>query len=210
MIERYKENKTMLQDNLKKALMRGVVAMNLEAMSILEPDQEGQLNALQSMINLNNNTSNTTQIPNNINNNISYTDQYDIKSNNHEKNKNNQINLESEINCNDNNNSFELEQMEKKIIDKDNNWINASSVPMNMKNNLIMKDNNSNLRNSLMEEDQIEQPKFNSVVNSKMYNNNYQQNNNLIYNNNTVSMKIPSYNNVSYADELAKSNNCLI
>jgi len=206
MIERYKENKTMLQDNLKKALMRGVVAMNLEAMSILEPDQEGQLNALQSMINLNNITSNTTQIPNNINNNISCTDQYDIKTNNYEKNKNNQINLESEINSNDNNNSFELEQMEKKIIDKDNNWINASSVPLNMKNNLIIKDNNANLRNSLMEEDQIEQPKFNSVINSKMYNNNYQQNNNLIYTNNNVPMKIPSFNqNVSYADELAKS-----
>jgi len=38
-IEKYKESKNILQENLKKALMRGVVAMNLEAMNVLEGDR---------------------------------------------------------------------------------------------------------------------------------------------------------------------------
>lgn len=57
-IEKYKENKIYLQENLKRALMRGVVAMNLEAMNILEPETEKNnnnmvLNMANNMVDLN-------------------------------------------------------------------------------------------------------------------------------------------------------------
>ena len=207
LIEKYKENKNMLQDNLKKALMRGVVAMNLEAMSILEPDQEGQFNALQSMINLNNITTNTTQIPNIINSNMINSEVNEYKGNNDKKCKRNNSNID-ETETHNKDNSFELEQMDKKIIDKDNNWINASSVPLNIKNNLIIKENNnSNLRNSILDEDQIEQPKFNIINNKLSQGILPSQNQNLIFTNNTMTMKIPTlYQNIDYTDELTKSN----
>lgn len=57
-IEKFKENKAYLQENLKRALMRGVVAMNLEAMNILEPESEKVnnnlvLNMANNMVDLN-------------------------------------------------------------------------------------------------------------------------------------------------------------
>jgi len=98
-----------------------------------------------------------------------------------------------------NNSSFELETMEKKIVDKDNNWINASSVPVNMKNNLIVKESQSNLKGSFLDEDQIEQPRFGTMNRS----------NNIVYNSNTTSMKIPVNNNINITDEMTKNMNFL-
>ena len=73
-----------------------------------------------------------------------------------------------------------------------------------------MKENNLNLRNSVLDEDQIEQPKF-GLNNNKIYQGNNipsSNNPNLMYSNNTLSMKIPNYSqNIDYSDELTKSNN---
>jgi hypothetical protein len=79
-IDKYKENKIYLQENLKRALMRGVVAMNLEAMNILEPETEKNnnnivLNMANNMVDLNYfNKMSFTDIPNlnntNANNNL--------------------------------------------------------------------------------------------------------------------------------------------
>jgi len=43
MIEKFKEYKLTMQENLKKSLLRGVTAMNLEAMTILEPESANYL-----------------------------------------------------------------------------------------------------------------------------------------------------------------------
>jgi len=74
-IEKYKENKIYLQENLKRALMRGVVAMNLEAMNILEPEGDKNndvvLNMANNMVDLNyfnKMTFNDIQNSNNIDN----------------------------------------------------------------------------------------------------------------------------------------------
>jgi hypothetical protein len=97
-IEKYKENKIYLQENLKRALMRGVVAMNLEAMNILEPDTNNDNNNVvfhmaNNMVDLNYfNKMTFNDIPN-INNNNS-------KINNNETNFNNLNNInDSAIKC---------------------------------------------------------------------------------------------------------------
>ena len=67
--------------------------------------------------------------------------------------------------------------------------------------------NNSNLRNSILDEDQIEQPKFNIINNKLSQGILPSQNQNLIFTNNTMTMKIPTlYQNIDYTDELTKSN----
>lgn len=193
--------------------MKGMVAMNLEAMSMIEGEPEAQNNMTQinQIMSMNNMTSSTTQIPNPIysNNNISSSEVIDYKS--HQVNDVKKIPImESDISHhsynNNNNTSFEMEQMERKIIDKDNNWINASSVPLNMKNNLILRETKTiPQRNSQLDEHQIEQPRFTAAINSNNY---YHGNNpNIVYNNNTVSMRIGNnYNdNSSCTDELMKS-----
>jgi hypothetical protein len=74
-IENYKENKAYLQENLKRALMRGVVAMNLEAMNILEPDADKS-----NLVNMTNNIVDFNYFNNN-NNKITFTDPLPINSN---------------------------------------------------------------------------------------------------------------------------------
>jgi hypothetical protein len=50
-IEKYRDSKNQIQENLKKALMRGVVAMNLEAMNVLE-GEDTNLKMIQNATNL--------------------------------------------------------------------------------------------------------------------------------------------------------------
>ena len=47
-IDRDQKTKAMMQENLKKAFMKGVCAMNMEAMTILHPGEGGQVNSWQS------------------------------------------------------------------------------------------------------------------------------------------------------------------
>lgn len=41
MVEQENKNKAMMSENLKKAFMRGVCALNFEAMNILNPNDVG-------------------------------------------------------------------------------------------------------------------------------------------------------------------------
>ena len=137
-IEKYKENKIYLQENLKRALMRGVVAMNLEAMNILEPETEKNNNNIvlsmaNNMVDLNYfNKISFNEIPNmnnnNANNNLSNAENNILNMNssatkygseNQEfnyNNTNNQIrnNLESQNNSHSNIN-YQPEILEKKV-----------------------------------------------------------------------------------------------
>lgn len=132
-LESFKESKSQIQDNLKKALMRGVVAMNLEAMNILEPES---LNAMNNLL-----SSDITPIEHKISNTgyKSYNDDTkvnlfastetpghkstDINSHNYEQSGFNYI----------------PERLEKKVTIKDSAWVNACAVPGKMKSDLIMK-----------------------------------------------------------------------
>ena len=42
-VENEHRNKSMMQENLKKAFMRGVCALNFEAMHILNPNDQGRI-----------------------------------------------------------------------------------------------------------------------------------------------------------------------
>ena len=140
-IEKYKENKIYLQENLKRALMRGVVAMNLEAMNILEPETEKNnnnivLNMANNMVDLNYfNKMSFTDIPNlnntNANNNLYNNAENSILNLNnsaakygsenpefiYNNNTSNKIksNLQSQNNSNSNIN-YQPEILEKKVF----------------------------------------------------------------------------------------------
>lgn len=136
-IEKYKENKIYLQDNLKRALMRGVVAMNLEAMNILDPEIDKNsnntvFNMANNMVDLNyfnkmsfNEIPNNTNITNNLinaeNNNLNLNSSGNKHgSENQEFNYNNittnklKSNLESQNNSISNIN-YQPEILEKKV-----------------------------------------------------------------------------------------------
>jgi len=51
LIEKFKEYKHSMQENLKKSLLRGVTAMNLEAMTILEPESSNYMLGHTSQMN---------------------------------------------------------------------------------------------------------------------------------------------------------------
>mmetsp|Transcript_35036 Transcript_35036/g.36439 ORF Transcript_35036/g.36439 Transcript_35036/m.36439 type:complete len:756 (-) Transcript_35036:410-2677(-) len=278
LINKYKEQRNAIQENLKKTLMRGVVAMNFEAMNILDTDGDPLMNNTgvqglnqssvnnqvvgnpfnQSMdVNLqgynnkvsmpNNNASvalNSSQIQiqnnnevgakttNNVTNTLTTGISSDIKgginsslkqqqsntgrfspisnsnqlnnldissntnmsfdksqipmtvTNTNQYNRNvptnlpnnnmyesfntsglninnketsNQMNMNNMTNIT--NNSYLVEQLENKAVGKDSNWINACSVPIQMKNSLIQREEDkainveSGKRHDLEEED---------------------------------------------------------
>ena len=172
MLDKFKESKTQIQDNLKKALMRGVVAMNLEAMNILEPESIANLNSLSNNIaNLNTVINNNETQSNKLNNNLNLIESFENKN-------------ILDNNNNDNDEDMYFSNIDKKVISKDNNWINACAVSNKVKHELINK-------NEFEEDD----PKY--YINNK---NNY-------YNQDTLD-KLNNYSNnrgSNYFDELTKS-----
>lgn len=123
-VEKFKESKNAIQENLKKALMRGVVAMNLEAMNVLEDDP----NNINIFDNLGTFGGQSIQsIPGNMPSNLSNIPQ---------KNTNNlQVNNQNNISQ-----SIPILNEERKVVVKDNNWVNACAVPTKMKSNIISKE----------------------------------------------------------------------
>jgi hypothetical protein len=161
-IEKYKESKSLLQDNLKKALMRGVVAMNLEAMNVLEgdPSNNSNLKLMENLIgnlNLSNNSSSSNlnintqnSIPNSEKENSNF-----VKTNLLQNNPKN--NVTNPISLNENYDS------KKKLVIKDNNWVNASSVPTKLKSNIISIENdNENNENEFEESFRIKSTNINN------------------------------------------------
>jgi len=151
-IEKHKISKDALQENLKKALMRGVVAMNLEAMNVLEGEGVNNSN-LKIMENLmgNLNLSNTTTNSNFANKiNLlpeSNSNVYKIEENQYSSNSR-QIQTIT--------NTENLEKT-KNLIVKDNNWVNACAVPAKMKTNIIS--NEHEIENEFEEQSKVKSNK---------------------------------------------------
>jgi hypothetical protein len=158
-VERFRESKNSLQDNLKKALMRGVVAMNLEAMNVLDSDgrEINNMNLIDSMIGSSNLNMNATNFNND---NLSNT------------------------------NNVRIEQLERKVVVKDNNWVNACAVPSKMKSNIISKE--------IEDENEFEEPS-----NNRLNNHNFSMNHNL--QKPTPYPAVNKIDNSNFHDELTKS-----
>ena len=133
MIGKFKEQKYQIQENLKKTLMKNVVAMNFEAMNIL--DSDNLENTQNNIINQN--------IYNNLNS--SQVHNFGVNSNTTAHNQSmyntNIVNDKNENSFIQNNLSYNIETYENKSQSKDSNWINASIVPMKIKDNIILKSN---------------------------------------------------------------------
>lgn len=293
-IGKYRDQRNAIQENLKKTLMRGVVAMNFEAMNILDADGElinvgvgnegnvstinnntgnipsnnnnnninnnsislstSQIHNMRNIssaisgnpMNLNYNTNNNTEDINNSyyntgrfinNNNINNINNAKLTNNNTNsynnvdnstnlsinKNLTNTINKNSNIIQPNNNNidtsfntntsvinnkdnnknnitnitnsSYIVEQLENKAVSKDSNWVNACSVPTQMKNNMIIKENEGPVINFNKPEYDEDKPyNYKSSIPNMNYSSNI--NNNI----NTVNTNISNnnYNSLKY------------
>ena len=156
LIEQNNQAKAQIQENLKKVLMRGVMAMNMEAMNVLDKDvlKNNDISAIADNI-MNNvneisNTNNTT----NINN----KNPVNIKVGENEENKNmiatvipaNQSFQPLNNNNNNNNGTLLMNNMNSNPINKDSFWLNAPSVPMDIQKNIISTENKFNREAMIM------------------------------------------------------------
>ena len=162
LIEQNNQAKAQIQENLKKVLMRGVMAMNMEAMNVLDKDvlknndisaiADNIMNNVNEISNTNNNNSNNINVNNNPVN---------IKVGESEENKNMMATvipanqsfqpLNNNINSNNNNNGTLLtNNMNSNPINKDSFWLNAPSVPMDIQKNIITTENKFNREAMIM------------------------------------------------------------
>jgi hypothetical protein len=134
-VDKYKESKNQIQENLKKALMRGVVAMNLEAMNVLDDDPDKMnffdninlgMNGPGAILNLG--QGNNIQ---NIQNSQNVQNMQNMQKNN----------LSPQTQVNNILPSNFIQKEERKVVVKDNNWVNAAAVPSKMKSNIISYNN---------------------------------------------------------------------
>ena len=158
LIEQNNQAKAQIQENLKKVLMRGVMAMNMEAMNVLDKDvlKNNDISAIADNIMNNVNEISNTNNSNNINNNP-----VNIKVGESEENKNmiatvipaNQSfqPLNNNISNNNNNNgTLLINNMNSNPINKDSFWLNAPSVPMDIQKNIITTENKFNREAMIM------------------------------------------------------------
>ena len=167
LIEQNNQAKNQIQENLKKVLMRGVMAMNMEAMNVLDKDviQNNDISA----------------IADNIMNNVNITDNNNINNNTNNTPLNIKVGLNEDKNMiatvipanqsfqpSSLNNINNLNNINKNInqnpINKDSFWKNAPSVPLDIQKNLITTDNKYNRENMIMN--------LNNNMNNNMNNNN--------------------------------------
>ena len=198
-IEKTNQSKNQLQENLKKVLMRGVMAMNMEAMNVLDKNGVSNNNfnpgefigktADNLMINNNNlnnlnneNNNNNDPLPKEIKQMINVNQSFQPK---------NEINVINNTNINP--------------ISKDSNWINAAAVPITMKNNILKTTNEDffHENNYLSSENDFNEDEINRQYNLTPMNpieNHYVNHTNDNINNN-------QNNSNSYYDEMQKSKN---
>ena len=196
-------SRNLIQENLKKVVMRGVMAMNMEAMNVLDTNQiktDLVSNTASNIVNDLNLTGNINQNKNINNNNNNKT----INSNNNNLQVNQSFQPNNEMLINNNN-----------PVVKDANWVNASSVPMNMKNNLLINSNNEEYNMEIHDTEHVDVFNDNDLgddLNSRPYNliptnpveRNYIQNNNFPQDIQPIS-HFPQNNSQSYYDEMQKS-----
>ena len=180
LIEQNNQAKAQIQENLKKVLMRGVMAMNMEAMNVLDKDvlKNNDISAIAD--NIINNV-NINDISNNNNN----PENIKVGGSNEDINKNmiatvipaNQsfqpLNNNNNLNTNNNNNGTLL-MNNTNPINKDSFWLNAPSVPMDIQKNIITTENKYNRENMIMTLNNN-----NNILNNIETNNQNNQGNNL-------------------------------
>jgi hypothetical protein len=157
-------SRNLIQENLKKVVMRGVMAMNMEAMNVLDKNGVSNNNnfnpsefigktADNLMINNNNNNLNNNNMNINNNNNNNLNNNMNINNNNNSNNNNMNINNnnnnlnDNNLNNNDNNIINNTDPLPKEIKQMIN--VNQSFQPKNEINvinttniNPISKDSN--------------------------------------------------------------------
>ena len=159
-IEQGNQAKTQIQENLKKVLMRGVMAMNMEAMNVLDKDMlpKNDINSMASNIlnNIsnsnatnNNNNNNTESNINNISNNNVISSGINIKVGGDNEDNNMQATvIPANQTFQPKNETFNktLSSNMPNPVNKESYWMNAPSVPMNFQNNIniITTDNKCN------------------------------------------------------------------
>ena len=161
LIEQNNQAKAQIQENLKKVLMRGVMAMNMEAMNVLDKDvlKNNDISAIAD--NIMNNVNEISNTNTNNNTNINNKNPVNIKVGENEENKNmiatvipaNQSfqPLNNNINSNNNNNgTLLMNNMNSNPINKDSFWLNAPSVPMDIQKNIISTENKFNREAMIM------------------------------------------------------------
>ena len=156
LIEQNNQAKAQIQENLKKVLMRGVMAMNMEAMNVLDKDvlKNNDISAIADNI-----MNNVNEISNTNNNtNINNKNPVNIKVGESEENKNmiatvipaNQSFQPLNNNNNNNNGTLLMNNMNSNPINKDSFWLNAPSVPMDIQKNIISTENKFNREAMIM------------------------------------------------------------
>ena len=156
LIEQNNQAKSQIQENLKKVLMRGVMAMNMEAMNVLDKDvlKNNDISAIADNI-----MNNVNEISNTNNNtNINNKNPVNIKVGESEENKNmiatvipaNQSFQPLNNNNNNNNGTLLMNNMNSNPINKDSFWLNAPSVPMDIQKNIISTENKFNREAMIM------------------------------------------------------------
>ena len=160
LIEQNNQAKAQIQENLKKVLMRGVMAMNMEAMNVLDKDvlKNNDISAIAD--NIMNNVNEISNTNTNNNTNINNKNPVNIKVGENEENKNmiatvipaNQSfqPLNNNNNINNNNGTLLMNNMNSNPINKDSFWLNAPSVPMDIQKNIISTENKFNREAMIM------------------------------------------------------------
>ena len=158
LIEQNNQAKAQIQENLKKVLMRGVMAMNMEAMNVLDKDvlKNNDISAIAD--NIMNNVNEISNTNTNNNTNINNKNPVNIKVGENEENKNmiatvipaNQSFQPLNNNNNNNNGTLLMNNMNSNPINKDSFWLNAPSVPMDIQKNIISTENKFNREEMIM------------------------------------------------------------
>ena len=158
LIEQNNQAKAQIQENLKKVLMRGVMAMNMEAMNVLDKDvlKNNDISAIAD--NIMNNVNEISNTNTNNNTNINNKNPVNIKVGENEENKNmiatvipaNQSFQPLNNNNNNNNGTLLMNNMNSNPINKDSFWLNAPSVPMDIQKNIISTENKFNREAMIM------------------------------------------------------------
>ena len=227
LIEQNNQSKAQIQENLKKVLMRGVMAMNMEAMNVLDKDvlQNNDISAIADNI-----MNNVNEISNNNNTYSNNPVNIKVGGSNEDINKiatvipanqsfqpmNNNIN-------NNNNGTLLMNNVNSNPVNKDSYWLNAPSVPMDIQKNIITTENkynreamimtlnnNNNILNNIETNNQNNNDFEEDELNSRVYNlspmnpidTKYINSNHLMNDPNAI---LPQSNNNDYYDEMKQN-----
>ena len=157
-IEQNNQAKNQIQENLKKVLMRGVMAMNMEAMNVLDKDviQNNDISAIADNIMNNVNITDNNNNINNSNNNTPVNIKVGLNEDKNmiatviPANQSFQPGSLNNINNINKNSTLVLNSNNQNPINKDSFWKNAPSVPIDIQKNLITTDNKFNREAMIM------------------------------------------------------------